>query len=92
MAPGRFAQPIEARAARTSGTALLASAPSSVQFGELKAPPEAVGAERAEDSGLEAAQWVRRGVDKVGRFGNRSGIVPLAGAFIYFFKHDSLEV
>ena len=48
--------------------------------------------ERAEDSGVEAAQWVRRGVDKVGWFGNRSGIVPLAGGFIYFFKHDSLEV
>ena len=81
----------------------MASAPPSVQFGELKAPPEAVGAERlrslswerverAEDSGGGAAEWVRRGLDKVGWFGNRSGIVPLAGGFIYFFKNDSLEV
>ena len=48
--------------------------------------------ERAEDSGVGVAEWVRRGVDKVGWFGNRSGIVPLADGFIYFFKHDSLEV
>jgi hypothetical protein len=50
-------------------TLTSASAPPSVQFGELKAPPEAVGAERlrslswvrverAEDSGEGAAEWI----------------------------------
>jgi len=73
----------------------------SVQFGELKAVRKEAErrrsrsrerVERAEDAGVGAAAWVRRGVDKVGWFGNRSGIVPLAGGFIYFFKHDYLEV
>ena len=39
-APGSFARPIEAGSSRAFGSTIWASAPSSVQFGELKALPE----------------------------------------------------
>ena len=86
--PGTRARPSGSGSARVSVSSTLASAPPSVQFGELKAPPEAVGAERRRSLSWEQ---VERAEDGASTLAQISSMVPLPFTFLTSLVPDTFN-